>query len=114
MNNVNIEQINQIAREAGVIIMGYRGQVTATTKDDNTPVTKADKESSEHIISSLKKLTPDIPVVSEEAMSLVNLPKLDTIARCLSIFNRAGGILFTGNSSHSPDDKYRFNGCSNC
>jgi 3'(2'), 5'-bisphosphate nucleotidase len=73
MPKFNITHINQIAAEAGSIIMGYRGQVEASFKDDRSPVTKADKEASDHIMSSLRALTPDIPVVSEEATLENNL-----------------------------------------
>ncbi len=65
-NKPNVQNVIIIAREAGDILMHHRGQVTAEYKGDDSPVTIADKNASDHIINSLKEFTPDIPVVSEE------------------------------------------------
>jgi len=64
--HIHVDDVNRIAREAGKILMKYRGQVKAVFKSDQSPVTKADQESSDLIIQELKSLTPSIPVVSEE------------------------------------------------
>ena len=54
--------------EAGEIVMDlYRDQsFRVEMKEDNTPVTTADKEASRFITESLLKLNPNIPVISEE------------------------------------------------
>jgi 3'(2'), 5'-bisphosphate nucleotidase len=57
--------------EVGEIIMSHRKHSkNFSIKSDNTPVTKADKASNELIINTLKKLTPNIPILSEESSSI--------------------------------------------
>jgi 3'(2'), 5'-bisphosphate nucleotidase len=57
-----------IAASAGAAIMKvYDGAFTVERKDDNSPLTLADLESQRIIIESLRQLTPDIPVLSEES-----------------------------------------------
>lgn len=61
------EKVKQIAIEAGALILQfYRGQIEVEIKDDDSPVTIADKTANDFIVIQLKALTPDIPVVSEE------------------------------------------------
>ncbi|MDF7680024.1 3'(2'),5'-bisphosphate nucleotidase CysQ [Enterobacteriaceae bacterium ESL0689] len=63
-------QISQIARTAGHAIMAvYNGEkpVNMTLKADDSPVTAADVAAHEVILHGLQTLTPDIPVLSEEA-----------------------------------------------
>ncbi|PWW01102.1 3'(2'),5'-bisphosphate nucleotidase CysQ [Mangrovibacter plantisponsor] len=65
-----LEQICQLARDAGVAIMAvYQGDkpVEETHKADNSPVTAADIAAHKVILAGLQSLTPDIPVLSEEA-----------------------------------------------
>jgi 3'(2'), 5'-bisphosphate nucleotidase len=53
---------------AGAAIMRiYDGGFTVQHKDDNSPLTLADLESQRIIIDSLRQITPDIPVLSEES-----------------------------------------------
>ncbi len=60
-------KILAIAEEAGKIIMPfYQDGMDVMHKDDNSPVTKADLAANHYIIEQLHKLTPDIPVISEE------------------------------------------------
>jgi 3'(2'), 5'-bisphosphate nucleotidase len=65
--------LRAIARGAGAIIMDIYNKAAAddaalgtAIKDDASPVTVADKLSSGFIERSLRRLTPDIPVVCEE------------------------------------------------
>jgi len=65
-----LETICQLAREAGEAIMQvYTDQapLNATTKADNSPVTAADLAAHKIIVNKLNLLTPDTPVLSEEA-----------------------------------------------
>lgn len=64
------EPLRPIAEEASELILErYRsGNFKTEDKSDDTPVTSADKEASEFITRKLKQLTPDIPVLSEEAI----------------------------------------------
>ncbi|WP_435946400.1 3'(2'),5'-bisphosphate nucleotidase CysQ [Dryocola sp. BD586] len=64
-----LEQICQLAREAGAAIMQvYEGEkpLDATRKLDDSPVTAADIAAHTIIINGLQALTPEIPVLSEE------------------------------------------------
>ena len=57
-----------IVAEAGAAIMAiYDGGFTVQHKDDNSPLTLADLESQRIIIAGLKRITPDIPILSEES-----------------------------------------------
>lgn len=60
------------AEAAGEAIMAvYEGDDFGTvTKDDNSPLTKADLASNRVILERLQTLTPDIPVMSEESKHL--------------------------------------------
>lgn len=58
----------EFAREAGQKIMPFYGGTGAITlKADASPLTAADMASHEFLVEALEKLTPGIPVVSEES-----------------------------------------------
>ena len=62
------EDVITVAKEAGKATLPfYKSQsVEVEKKEDNSPLTKADIASHNVIYPALKKITPDIPVVSEE------------------------------------------------
>jgi 3'(2'), 5'-bisphosphate nucleotidase len=63
-----LQEITLIARAAGEAIMEvYRGSIEVQHKKDNSPLTVADLAAHQIIQSSLGKLTPGIPVLSEES-----------------------------------------------
>jgi 3'(2'), 5'-bisphosphate nucleotidase len=63
----NILEIIKLAVAAGDIIMKhYKTNMLVENKSDNSPVTAADTEADEFIFNGLKKITPDILVISEE------------------------------------------------
>ena len=65
-----LEQICQLARDAGDAIMQvYQGDkpLESTSKADHSPVTSADIAAHKVILSGLQALTPEIPILSEEA-----------------------------------------------
>jgi len=65
-----LEPLTRVAREAGVAILRvYSTDFDVRRKADRSPVTDADMEAEEIIIAALSALTPDIPIVSEEAAS---------------------------------------------
>ena len=66
------DNILAISREAGnAILKIYQNKdLGVTYKDDKTPLTLADKASNDVIEHSLKKITPDIPILSEEGKSI--------------------------------------------
>jgi 3'(2'), 5'-bisphosphate nucleotidase len=72
------EHIRTIAEDAGRIIMEiYRDGFEVTEKSDATPVTDADHAAETAILPRLAALTPDVPVISEEAAAKGQLPALD-------------------------------------
>jgi 3'(2'), 5'-bisphosphate nucleotidase len=66
---VGVKDIVTIAVAAGEKIMEVyeKADVGVDMKADNSPLTLADLTSHELIVASLSKLTPDIPVLSEES-----------------------------------------------
>jgi 3'(2'), 5'-bisphosphate nucleotidase len=59
------------AKKAGIEVMKHyhRGDYTAELKDDDSPVTSADIAANDVLMTQLKTLTPDIPIISEEVGS---------------------------------------------
>ena len=59
-----------IARRAGreILEVYASGELAATTKADASPLTAADLRAQRLILDSLRELTPDVPVLSEEAV----------------------------------------------
>jgi len=67
LNDIKLEQIVNIAKEAGKAIMKiYKKDFTIEYKDDKSPLTEADLKANEIICSTLEKLYPNIPIMSEE------------------------------------------------
>jgi 3'(2'), 5'-bisphosphate nucleotidase len=65
-----LQTINNIAIEAAAKILAvYRrpGVIEVNSKADQSPVTEADLQAHRVIVDALAKLTPDIPVLSEES-----------------------------------------------
>jgi 3'(2'), 5'-bisphosphate nucleotidase len=61
-----------VAERAGKVILAYYvegADVEVREKADTSPVTEADEAAEAFILQALDTLTPDIPVVSEEAMA---------------------------------------------
>src|ERR1700761_5665192 len=57
-----------LAQQAGEAIMKiYNGGFTVERKDDNSPLTAADLESQRVIVEGLRRITPNIPILSEES-----------------------------------------------
>jgi len=65
-----MREVIALAEAAGAAILEvYDGGAEAagvTTKADHSPLTRADRRSHEVIVAGLRRLTPEIPVVSEE------------------------------------------------
>ena len=69
-----IDPVVSLAAEAGKAILEvYATDFDVQEKDDQSPLTQADLASHRMIMQGLAKLTPDIPVISEEA----GLPDFD-------------------------------------
>ncbi|HMB76323.1 MAG TPA: 3'(2'),5'-bisphosphate nucleotidase CysQ [Kiloniellaceae bacterium] len=68
-----------IAERAGKIILAYYAEgdaVEVAHKDDQSPVTAADEAAEDFIIEALATLTPDIPVIAEEAVAAGKVPEI--------------------------------------
>ena len=65
-----IENLIPLFEKAGRICLELRKQgLKKEIKEDNTPVTNGDIEVNNLITTDIKKITPEIPIVSEEASS---------------------------------------------
>lgn len=73
MVQVDIHEILKISNQAArLIMMIYEQQsIEVMKKMDHSVLTKADIESNTYICSSLKKLYPSIPIISEESIKQV-------------------------------------------
>lgn len=107
---INIQEIINIAKQAGDIIMSYYNHeaIDVEYKKDSSPVTQADLASNELICESLSKLTPSIPLISEE--SEINSPisssifwSIDPLDATQSFIERNGE--FTVNIALIKDNK---------
>ena len=66
-----------VAERAGKAILAYYvedQEIAVREKADSSPVTEADEAAEAVILEFLKGLTPDVPVVSEEAFEAGNIP----------------------------------------
>ncbi len=73
------DPVVRIARAAGrAILEHYHPEVTRADKADGSPVTAADHASEAVIIPALTALTPDAPVVAEEAFAAGRVPDVGT------------------------------------
>lgn len=71
IDQINIEAINQIARAAGREILDVYGtEFTVDVKDDQSPLTEADRRGNAVIVTALKEQYPDIPIISEETSTV--------------------------------------------
>jgi 3'(2'), 5'-bisphosphate nucleotidase len=73
---LELESLVNLVCQAGKAIMTYyaAGDIEFELKGDRSPVTEADRVSQKIMLDGLNRLTPTIPVISEETM----LPSFDT------------------------------------
>src|SRR5690625_5154544 len=72
------------AEQAGKVVLEYCAQGDAgevRDKDDSSPVTAAGEACETFILTALAQLTPDIPIISEEAASAGELPEVTRSGR---------------------------------
>lgn len=73
---IDVHAVIAIARQAGERIMQvYQQDFAVEQKGDDSPLTQADLQAHQHIVTGLNALTPGIPVLSEESA------QADTAAR---------------------------------
>ena len=66
-----IQSVISIGRSAGQEILEiYGSDFDVEMKDDNSPLTAADRAAHQYIVAALAQLTPDIPVWSEESAEI--------------------------------------------
>ncbi len=69
-----LPKVIEIAKQAGDAILNYHGgqaeSLKITRKKDKTLLTEADLKANQIVIDGLQKLTPDIPILSEESIIL--------------------------------------------
>jgi 3'(2'), 5'-bisphosphate nucleotidase len=71
LNQINIQDIVTIAKEAGNAIMQvYKQDFEVEYKQDNSPLTLADKKANDIIEDGLNKLSVNFPILSEEGESV--------------------------------------------
>ena len=69
-----IESLIDIFLYAGKVSIELRKKgLIKEIKEDNTPVTNGDLEVNRIITEKLLNLTPEIPIVSEETLSLIHI-----------------------------------------
>lgn len=68
-------ELRRIALMAGSAIMDhYHTDFEVIRKEDNSPVTAADGDAEAIILAELRRVAPDIPIVSEEAAAAGHVP----------------------------------------
>ncbi len=68
---IEIDRIKDIARKAGGAIMEVYGRdFEVEIKEDNSPLTEADKASHDIIVDGLESCYPEIPILSEEGKDI--------------------------------------------
>ncbi len=66
-----LDDVCAIAVEAGRrILQVYQSDISVTYKDDDSPLTEADRLAHELIVARLRTLVPTLPVLSEESASV--------------------------------------------
>lgn len=125
------KDVANIARRAGNEIMKiYKTDFHVETKDDNSPVTLADKAAEDIILMALRnEVSTDYPIVSEEAAAEGNIPEIhdtpfwlvDPLDGTKEFINRNGeftvNVALIKNSSpvfgvvYLPVDDITFFGC---
>ena len=66
--NQLLVEVTALAREAGrAILEVYASSFSVQEKEDRSPLTEADLRSEKLILAGLKRISPEIPVLSEEA-----------------------------------------------
>src|SRR4029079_114466 len=73
--NELLERVREIAQRAGEVVMQvYATDFAVRGKDDASPVTEADERAEAVIVSALHALTPEVPIVAEEAVAAGRTP----------------------------------------
>jgi 3'(2'), 5'-bisphosphate nucleotidase len=72
-----MQSLIELAIKAGDAIMAvYATDFSATQKSDLSPVTEADEAAEKIILKGLAAISPEVPVISEEAAAAGNIPEV--------------------------------------
>jgi 3'(2'), 5'-bisphosphate nucleotidase len=72
-----LESLSHLVRAAGAVVMSvYATAFSVRGKGDHSPVTEADEKAEALILAGLAALTPDLPVVAEEAVAAGRVPSV--------------------------------------
>ncbi|MGD9509405.1 MAG: 3'(2'),5'-bisphosphate nucleotidase CysQ [Geminicoccaceae bacterium] len=72
-----LPKVLSIVEQAGaVILQHYAEGTTVSRKADASPVTAADEAGEAVILAALRQLTPELPIVAEEAMAKGEVPEV--------------------------------------
>jgi 3'(2'), 5'-bisphosphate nucleotidase len=72
-----LEPVIEIAQQAARAVMAvYAGEFEVRGKQDASPVTEADERAEALIVPALQALTPDVPIVAEEAVAAGRCPEV--------------------------------------
>src|ERR1700712_1112427 len=70
-----LDAVIPLIQEAGALVMCvYATDFAVEIKGDESPVTVADQRAEKVIFDGLRRLTPDVPIVGEEAASAGDIP----------------------------------------
>ena len=76
--SMEIESLLALVRQAGKSVMDiYQQDFSVTEKSDKSPLTEADMAAHHILVNGLARLTPDIPVLSEESDNFVKEQRLN-------------------------------------
>jgi 3'(2'), 5'-bisphosphate nucleotidase len=75
-----LDQVIRISRAAGHAVMEvYETDYAVRSKTDKSPVTEADVRAEAIILAALRTLTPEVPIIAEEAVAAGDTPCVDSI-----------------------------------
>lgn len=78
-NEELLEPVIGLAYAAGAIIMAvYESSFEIRDKADSSPVTEADERAEAVIVAGLREMTPELPIVAEEAVAAGEIPTVGT------------------------------------
>lgn len=73
---VTADQLARIALDAGSLIMQvYVSGFDVVQKDDSSPVTEADQNAEDLILTALRQIEPGLPLIAEEAVAAGHIPE---------------------------------------
>lgn len=79
LDKASLDAVWRIALEAAEVIMAvYQRSISVSLKEDQSPVTDADTRANAVIVEALERLTPAIPVLSEESVECFHGPAIES------------------------------------